>query len=919
MPVSTIGGAAVGVGGVALAGRGIDNVLTGVYEAATGEAQGDTLGVQAVDSVAGHDAAELYSELGTAADLAEGGAGAPRGGGSKPKIQYSRRVEEPSPSNPHEEAPPSPPHEEAPPSPPHEEAPPAAPREEAPPPPPHEEAPPAAPVTAGEPVSVATGEYLETWHDFLVPGALPLDGARYMGLQMPDATGWPGPLGPCQISVFDEYFDNYAPGHLAFHQADGRRIAFERPFNFLAAKNTGSPHLELTAPWLKQLRLKDRRLLKHFRQYPDGFYRLERIEDLSGNALRLTRDPAGVLLRVERSDGLALAFDNDAAGRRTGITLIGLGGASLRLAAYGYDGNGRMAHADCAFGMSVQYEWQPDRPLLARWHNRTRRSETVFSYDEAGRVVHTETTGLWNGDRFLYDAQARRTTYLPGGDEAKAQVFAYDAHDNVTAETDALGATTCHSFDRYGFRTATTDAAGYTARTRYDIFGNVKSHIDAEGRETLYGWGPEGQLDIVVDGAGNVRRNEYDAQANLAAETNAEGHRTVYERDAHGRIVLTRFPDGTEERRAYDAGGWLASVTDARGGVTRFGYDAFGRLVETTDPLGRTTRLAYAAGPGGFATPTGLTRPDGTTVARAFDPEGALASVTDGEGRTWRYHHGAFDVLEAIEDPNGGTLTLGYDGEGRLTQVTNALGRRYALERDAAGRVVAEVDFDGRVTRYTRDVVGRVSETVRPDGARLVYGYDRTGLVTGIQVFGPDGRRQDQVAYGYDRRGLLVEARNEATRVEYIRDRDGRIVEEDVGGRRVQSRYDACGRRVARRIFSGIDQPHAIRLGEHVTRHAYDPLGALAALVVAEHAPLAFTQDGLGREVRRESTAGFVLDSAWDAGGRLSAQRGGRAIRGLAGAVAAQRAGLAADAARPIERSYAWDRADAPTAIVERL
>ncbi len=445
---------------------------------------------------------------------------------------------------PHESPPGAPyevPHESPPGA--HYEAPPEAPHEVAPPneptPPPPE------PVTAGEPVSVATGEYLETWHDFLVPGALPLDGARYMGLQMPDAAGWPGPLGPCQISVFDEYLDNYAPGHLAFHQADGKRIAFERPFNFLAAKNTGYPHLELTAPWLKQLRLKDRRLLKHFRQYPDGFYRLERIEDLSGNALRLTRDPAGVLLRVERSDGLALAFDNDAAGRRTGITLIGLGGASLRLAAYGYDGNGRMARADCAFGMSVQYEWQPDRPLLARWHNRTRRSETVFSYDEGGRVVHTETTGLWNGDRFLYDAQARRTTYLPGGDEAKAQVFAYDAHDNVTAETDALGATTCHSFDRYGFRTATTDAAGHTARTRYDIFGNVKSHIDAEGRETLYGWGPEGQLDIVVDGAGNVRRNEYDAQANLAAETDAEGHRTEYERDAHGRIVLTRFPDGT--------------------------------------------------------------------------------------------------------------------------------------------------------------------------------------------------------------------------------------------------------------------------------------------------------------------------------------------------------------------------------------
>jgi hypothetical protein len=37
------------------------------------------------------------------------------------------------------------------------------------------------------------------------------------------------------------------------------------------------------------------------------------------------------------------------------------------------------------------------------------------------------------------------------------------------------------------------------------------------------------------------------------------------------------------------------------------------------------------------------------------------------------------------------------------------------------------------------------------------------------------------------------------------------------------------------------------------------------------------------------------------------------------GAMAAQGAGLAADAARPIERSYAWDQSDAPTAIVERL
>ncbi|MGO4869618.1 MAG: DUF6531 domain-containing protein, partial [Roseiarcus sp.] len=95
----------------------------------------------------------------------------------------------------------------------------------------------AAPVVAGEPVSVANGEYLETWRDYLIPGALGFEGSRYMGLKLPDAERWIGPLGPCQICAFDEYFDNFAPGKLAFHQADGKRIAFDRPFNFLPAQN----------------------------------------------------------------------------------------------------------------------------------------------------------------------------------------------------------------------------------------------------------------------------------------------------------------------------------------------------------------------------------------------------------------------------------------------------------------------------------------------------------------------------------------------------------------------------------------------------------------------------------------------------------------------------------------------------------
>ncbi|AWN49092.1 hypothetical protein DK419_24270 [Methylobacterium terrae] len=166
--------------------------------------------------------------------------------------------------------------------------------------------------------------------------------------------------------------------------------------------------------------------------------------------------------------------------------------------------------------------------------------------------------------------------------------------------------------------------------------------------------------------------------------------------------------------------------------------------------------MAYEAGAGGFATPTTLVRPDGVSVSRRFSEDGVLAAVSDGEGRTWRYAYGAFDVLRAIEDPRGGTLTLSHDGEGRVVAVTNQTGHTYRLIRDAAGRVVAEEDFDGRRTAYTRDPAGRVTATRKPDGSRLTYAYDRSDRLTAIRTFAaddPDGLRpRDETHLRYDRR-----------------------------------------------------------------------------------------------------------------------------------------------------------------------
>jgi RHS repeat-associated protein len=554
-----------------------------------------------------------------------------------------------------------------------------------------------------------------------------------------------------------------------------------------------------------------------------------------------------------------------------------------------------MTAAECAFGMSVRYYWHPERDLLLRWHNTTLRSETHFTYDDEGRVLHTQTNGIWNDDRFRYDPQNRETTYLPSGDARLAQRFRYDEKDNVTHEIDALGHMLQRVFDAAGFETAVTDANGHKTTKAYDIRGNVSRHVDAEGRATTYAWGPHGELDMVIDGAGKIRRWENDQHGNTLAETCAEGHRTRFVRDERGRLIRTIFPDGAEEHRAYDAHGRLVAITDARGGVTRFLHDPFGRTVAQTDALGHITRYEYAAGAGGFATPTAMIRPDGVRITRAYTEDGVLASVTDGEGRTWRYTYGAFDVLQSIQDPGGGKLSFAYDCEGSIVAVTNQVGVTYHLIRDAAGRVIAEEDFDGRRTEYTRDPGGRVVETKKPDGVRLVYGYDRTDKLTSIKSYAAAASATDppldETYYWYDRRGLLIKASNLAALVELERDGNGRIVRETTNGRAIESKLDARGNRIERRIGRG--EP-----GEGLVKIGRDPLGMVASIAIDDHAPLVFTRDALGRETSRASAKGFRLEQSWDAVGQLMHQRVGTG---------------------EAERRYAWDKAGAPTSIDDAI
>ena len=817
---------------------------------------------------------------------------------------------------------------------------------EKPKPPEEKPADPKDPAQAGEPVVLARGEYVETWEDFRLEGTLPVVLFRYYGALL----GMDGPLGRNRTCVLDTTFSVTRNNQLVYREDEGRSIEFDRPFNLSASTNSKHRHLSLRAPWLKNLALQDRHLTRLYEQGKDKVYRLVRIEDRNGNALKIQRDAGGLIIRAEHSDGYALQFENDERGLRRSVTQTSPDIEDLLLVSYRYDAGGNMLAADCAAAFSIEYAYD-DKGRLTAWRDRTRRSQTVFVYDDQNRVTRTETAGPWHGDVFEYDRANGITTYRPGGGPAFER-FVFDGNENVIQEENALGEVKRFEYQD-GYKTAEIDGEGARTATTYDEFGNVASFTDAEGRRTLYRWGTRGELDLVIDREGNAYRYEHDAKGNPVSAKDPNGAVTRFAWTAAGRLVRVTRPGGATEDFRYDARHRLIAFRAPNGAVTRYERDFLGRVTAVLDPLGATTRFAYDPVPGKpLGMPTRVERPDGTTIERSFDGEGQVASVTDGEGRTTRYRYGAFDLLAEVQDPKGGLLKLAYDVRGMLETVINAHGRVYAYERDLAGRVIAETDFDGRVLRYTRDKAGRVTGRDAPDGSRLVYAYDASGRLTRIVAHEPDatgrpsGTASATETFTYDPRGLLIGAANPDGEPRFERDPAGRVLSESQNHRRVRSTYDAGGRRIERTIgyapgwtaegrtpagFQGLTPediaagrilnppaaaPPAAPAPDGIARYAHDPLGMLSELALGTDGMerLSFTRDPMGRETGRRSGAGFALSQQWDPLGQLTRQ----AVQARVGA---GRPGghPAGPAANGYARSFAYDRAYAPVEIADDL
>lgn len=708
----------------------------------------------------------------------------------------------------------------------------------------------------GDPVDMATGDWVDCRCDIEIPGVLPLELMRVhrSGCDVQGALGRRWYNSWSQHLIRDPERDA-----VVWIRDDSAEFAFPWP----GRRGIG------TNPLLPRLRLEthggETRIVdivdgsfRTFATPKDGPSPVTGLGDRHGNRIDFERDDRDRLRFVRHTDGHELSVETDAEGRILAVHLLsdptGQGAGPLTLVRYGYDARGHLEFVDSLSGGILHYRSDAEG-RVTRWADSL-QTWSEIDYDDAGRVVATRAADDLFYDSYEYDDAERLSRHI--GANGAVTTFRCDERGQVIERIDAEGGVARQEWTGRGELLAYVDELGQRTEYRYDGFGNRTEIRHPDGaRESLLFDG-RGRPAGFVDPAGNRWTETCDDNGNPIRIVDPLGGETRYHYDGRGRIrtiATATGPDApvTVSRLEHDAFGRVVGIADPHGGHSAITRDRLGRVLSRRDPLGGSTRFAYDA----RGNMTEAVLADGTRITAAYDSEGNLVRFRNGEGHATGYAYSAFDLLREVVDAEGGRYRYEYDCDRRLTAVINPKGERTSLVYDRAGRLVEETDFGGRTSSYRHDAAGRVVERVEPDGAVRRYIRDPAGRV--VEEITAGGSRR----FAYDGRGLPVEAGVDGHVIAWSHDALGRVVAETQGGVEIRSRYDGAGGRTS------------IETAQAATRFSYGPSGLLAAVGLGPGGDLDFGHDLLGRETTRSDRCGFALRQSWDALGRMARQQVG--------------------------------------------
>lgn len=442
--------------------------------------------------------------------------------------------------------------------------------------------------------------------------------------------------------------------------------------------------------------------------YPDGT-RLEYSYDLLGQVtqyrrvnrngdtrdVKLSRDDAGRIVRVERPTGFTEHYDRSPEGEAVELRV------GRRTSKRRYAGYARLEEHVDPLGRVTRYRYDLDQRIVA-----------IEAEDGRSWTYHRDALGRLVGVR------------TPDGQEIR---YVLDAAGQRVEEIHPDGRRLRRTFDENGNVVEAAWSGQAPVRYEYDAM------------DRLVGANAAGDRPVV---------RQYDAEGNL--ELDRQGDEALrFDYDAVGRATRRRTSWGHSHQQTFTGRGRLSEVTDEQGRAHRFERDAWGRRSawRASDRLTRTwawDELDRAVGDGVVNEPAGpvlqreLTWDDQDRVVRreTRSPDGLATEVYDFdnggrltgwrqtglEARAWRYDTRDNVVggtglpdrdLDAADRLTGDTSgrSQAYDRRGRAHVIVTNRGRR-TLWYDAHQRLRRVVTEDDRLIVYEYDAIGRRARTV---------------------------------------------------------------------------------------------------------------------------------------------------------------------------------------------------------------
>ncbi|WP_407058073.1 RHS repeat-associated core domain-containing protein [Pseudomonas marginalis] len=569
-------------------------------------------------------------------------------------------------------------------------------------------------------------------------------------------------------------------------------------------------------------------------------------------------------------------------------------------------------------------------------------AEHFKSYDEKGRLT-VEQDPLGAVTAYQYDEAGRLVALFPGEDEPTTYehdngfvrvvrrgeaVWKYEQNDqgDVTRRTDPDGNATDYSYNKYGQLVGVwyPDHScqklvwnergqlleeqlpnGGFKRYRYDDLGRKISQEDEHGALTQFEWNDVGRLVQIVlpsgdtrkytynpygkitserDELGNVTRYEYaDGLHLISRRLNADGSQVNYRYD-NVRLLLTEIENevGETYRLQYHSNGLIQQETGFDGQRTAYVYDLNGNLQEKTEHGDDGSQLVTRYERDHAGRLVRKTLPDGNSVDYAYDRQGNLLSVDDGN---WflAYEYDVQNRLTA-EHQGWGTLRYGYDACGQLTNLRLPDNNRLTFNHDKGGHL-STVELNGAVLTSHQFNAGR--EEQRTQGKLLsTYQHDHQGRLFN-QSIGDDEGPVYRRHYDYDESGNLTrlldtrkgehhyhyDPLNRLTRADHSQGEPERFGHDPTGNLLMQNRpgpdivagnrlmiqgdhhydYDAFGNLIRERRGKG----HAL-----VTEYRYDCQHRLIGITQPNGQTASYRYDPFGRRISK-TVDGLTTEFFW--------------------------------------------------------